>query len=145
VIIEETHMRATPLQVVKEHHGSKTALIDKIVGLVEPGPDESPDDHKRRLRNASNAKLLHLLRTGEQVKALGGRDAMVKKVLELKGQPKDHEYGDKLKKLSFGRLVDMIGSLERARKAKERAAKKQAEAAPKGKKKAAKKKAAKKT
>lgn len=132
-------MRASPLQIVKERHGSKADLIDKIVGLVEAGPDESADEHKRRLRNTSNAKLLHLLALGEKVKELGGRDAMVKKVLELKGQPKDHEYGDKLEKLSLGRLVDMIGSLERARK---KAAKKQAKAgakAPAKKKKAAKK------
>src|SRR5688572_28165657 len=118
-------MRATPHQRVKEH-GSKTDLIEKIVGLVEAGPDESADAHKRRLRNTSNAKLLHLLDLGEKVKALGGRDAMVKKALELKGQSKDHEYSDKLKTLSLGKLVDMIGSLERARK---KVAAKQAKAA----------------
>lgn len=139
-------MRPTPHQRVKEQHGSKTDLIDKIVGLVEPGPDESSDDHKRRLRNTSNAKLLHLLDLGEKVKALGGRDAMVKTVLALKGQPKDHEYGDALKQLTLGRLVDMIGSLERAQKKvakKAAAAKKQAKAPAKAKKASAKKKTAK--
>ena len=135
-------MRASPHQIVNEQHGSKTDLIDKIVGLVEAGPDESADQHKRRLRNTSNAKLLHLLAIGERVKELGGRDAMVKKVLELKGQPKDHEYGDHLKKMSLGRLVDMIGSLERARK---KVAKKQAAKEKAAKKKPAAKKAAKKT
>jgi hypothetical protein len=134
-------MRATPLQIVKERHSSKTDLIEKIVGLVEPGPDESADEHKRRLRNTSNAKLLHLLGLGEKVKALGGRDAMVKKVLELKGQPKDHEYSDRLKKVSLSRLVDMIGSLERAKK---KLAKKRAKAAPPAKAKKTAKKATKK-
>ena len=106
----------TPLQIVKEQHGSKSDLIEKIVGLVEPLPEESEDEHKRRLRNVSNAKLLHLLGLGEKVKELGGRDGMVKKILELKGQPKDHEYGDSLKRLSLSRLVDTIGSLEKAKK-----------------------------
>ncbi len=107
---------STPLQIVKEQHGSKSDLIDKIVGLVEPMPEESEDDHKRRLRNVSNAKLLHLLGVGERVKELGGRDAMVKKVLELKSQAKDHEYSDRLKKVPLGQLADMIRSLERAAK-----------------------------
>ena len=106
----------TPLQIVKEQHGSKSDLIEKIVGLVEPLPEESEDEHKRRLRNVSNAKLLHLLGVGEKVKELGGRDGMVKTILELKGQPKDHEYSDALKRLSLSRLVDMIGSLQRAKK-----------------------------
>jgi hypothetical protein len=106
----------SPLQIVKEKHGSKADLIDKIVGMVEPLPDESEDEHKRRLRNVSNAKLLHLLGVGEKVQKLGGRDAMVKKVLELKGQPKDHEYGDSLKRLSLSRLVDLIGGLKKAHK-----------------------------
>ena len=32
------------------------------------------------------------------------------KIVELKGQPKDHEYADKLRRLSLGRIVDMLGS-----------------------------------
>jgi hypothetical protein len=104
---------ATPLQIVKKTHGSKEKLVEAVVGLVDPIEGESDDDHKRRLRNAPNAKLLHLVKIGERVKELGGRDAVVKKVLELKGQPKDHEYADKLRKLSFGRLLDMLGSVER--------------------------------
>lgn len=103
---------ASPLQRVKERFGSKSALVDHVVGLVEPLPGESSDDHKRRLRNAPNSKLLHLVAVGDKVKELGGREALVRKVLELKGQTKDHEYADKLKTLSLGRLLDMSQSLQ---------------------------------
>ncbi len=105
-------MRQSPLQIVKEQHGSKSDLITKLVGLIDAEDGESADDHKRRLRNVSNAKLLHLLAIGEKAKAAGGRDGLVKKVLELKGQPKDHEYGDALKKRSLGELIDLVASLE---------------------------------
>lgn len=105
-------MRKTPLQIVKEQHGSKPDLINKVVGLINPMDGESDDDHKRRLRNVSNAKLLHLLDIGERAKAAGGRDGLVAKVLELKGQSKDHEYGDALKKKSIGNLLDMVASLQ---------------------------------
>ena len=106
-------MRKTPLQIVKEQHGSKADLINKLVGLIESDDGESDDDHKRRLRNVSNAKLLHLLDVGERAKAAGGRDGLVAKVLELKKQSKDHEYGDALKKKSLGDLLDMVASLQR--------------------------------
>jgi hypothetical protein len=104
---------ATPLQIVKEKHGSKEKLVETVAGLVDPLEGESADEHKRRLRNVPNAKLLHLAGVGERIKTLGGRDAVVQKVLELKGQAKDHEYADKLRKLSYGRLLDMLGSVER--------------------------------
>ncbi len=105
-------MKKTPLQIVKEQHGSKSDLIGKLTGLIEAEDGESADDHKRRLRNVSNAKLLHLLDIGERAKAAGGRDGLVKKVLELKGQAKDHEYGDALKRRSLGDLLDTVASLE---------------------------------
>ena len=105
-------MRQTPHQIVKDKHGSKADLIGKLVGLIEADEGESADEHKRRLRNVSNAKLLHLLEIGENAKAAGGRDGLVKAVLELKGQAKDHEYGDALKKRSLGSLLDFKASLE---------------------------------
>ncbi len=105
-------MRKSPLQIVKEQHGSKADLITKLAGLIDAEEGESDDDHKRRLRNVSNAKLLHLLDIGERAKAAGGRDGLVKKVLELKGQTKDHEYADALKTKSLGNLLDLVDSLE---------------------------------
>lgn len=108
--------KKTPLALVKEHYGSKDELINKVASLVERADGESEDEHRKRLKYVSNAKLLHLVAQAEQVKALGGRDGIVAKILELKGQTKDHEYSDKLKKLPLGRLVDMLRGLERAAK-----------------------------
>ncbi len=112
VTIEDKTMRKTPLQIVKEQHGSKADLINKLAGLIEPVEGESDDEHKRRLRNVSNAKLLHLLDIGERAKEAGGRDGLVAKILEIKGQSKDHEYSDALKKKSLGDLLDMAASLK---------------------------------
>jgi hypothetical protein len=106
--------KKTPLQIVKDKYGSKAELIDAVAALVEPEEGESADDHKKRLKYVSNAKLLHLVGVAEQAKQLGGRDGMVDAIVTLKGQPKDHEYRDKLKKLSLGRLVDLTRSLQRS-------------------------------
>src|SRR5262245_55816320 len=109
-------MKKTPQQIVKDTYGDKGKLIDAVVGLVEPATDETPEQHKRRLRNVSNAKLLHLIALGQRVKELGGRDAIVKQILELKRQSKDHEYADHLRRLALGRVVDLLQSLQRAAK-----------------------------
>ena len=107
-------MTKSPLQIVKERYGDKNKLIEAAKGMLEARPGESDDQLVRRLRNVSNRKLLHLVALGEKAKALGGKAGVVSRILELKKQAKDHEYGDKLKRLSLGRLVDLVGSLERA-------------------------------
>lgn len=115
--IEKKKMaKKTPLQLVKDKYGSKEKLIDAVVALVDADEGESADEHKKRLKYVSNAKLLHLVGVADKAKSLGGRDGMIEKVLEIKGQPKDHEYRDHLKRLSLGRLVDLTQSLQRTAK-----------------------------
>lgn len=133
--------KSTPLQIVKDQFGGKSGLVDKIVSLVEPKGEESAEDHKPRLAHVSNAKLLHLVALGEKVQKFGGREGIVKRILELRGQTKDHEFGDKLKTLSLGRVVDQLESLERAQRKREgvKSGKTKAESKPAAKTKAAKK------
>lgn len=109
----------SPRQIIKEQHGSKADLINKIVPLIEAAEGESADEHKARLAHVANSKLLHLHALGEKVKDLGGRKAIVSKILELKKQSKDHEYETRLGAMTLGQLVDQLGALEhRAKKSK---------------------------
>jgi hypothetical protein len=115
--IEETDMeRLSPLQRVKKLYGSKDELVARVVELVEPRPDESKEQLGARLKHAANSTLLHLVEVGEKVKELGGRDAIVTRIAELRGQVRDHYYTDKLRTLSFGRLLDMLRTAERRAK-----------------------------
>ncbi len=106
----------TPLQSVRDTHGSKQDLIEKIVPLLVMEGGESVDDVKRRLRNVSNRKLLNLLGQGEALKVVGGKDALVASILELKGLKKDADYRAKITVQSTGRLLDLRASLMRAAK-----------------------------
>jgi hypothetical protein len=103
---------SSPLQTIKEQHGSKAALIDKIIPLIDAMEDESDDDHKARLAHVANRKLLHLLDMGERAKALGGRAGVAKKILEVKKQPKDHEYEKALAAMPLGKLLDTLAAAE---------------------------------
>lgn len=106
-------MKTTPLNQVKERFGSKQDLVGKLADLLEPAAGESADELRARLSRVSNAKLLHLHQVGERVKALGGKDALVKKIAEIKGQPKDFPFIDALGEKSLGCLLDMHDALAR--------------------------------
>ncbi len=106
-------MKTTPLQQVKASFGSKQELVGKLAERLVPGPGESADDLRARLLRVSNAKLLHLHQVSERVQALGGKDALVKKIAEIKGQPKDFPYIDALGKKSLSSLLDLHDALAR--------------------------------
>ncbi len=106
-------MKKTPLQRVRETFGSKDELVAAVAKLVEPRAGEDAAGLSARLRRVSNAKLLHLHAVGTKVQALGGKDALVKKIAELKGQPKDLPYLDALGRKSLGALLDLHASLSR--------------------------------
>lgn len=110
-------MAQSPLQIVKEKFGSKDKLVDQLVGLLEPAEGESKEELTDRLKRVANAKLLHLHGVGEQVKALGGKDALVGKVAELAGHGKDKDFAAKLSARSMSNLLDMHAALSRSKKA----------------------------
>lgn len=106
----------SPLARVKEEFGGKDKLVDKIVGLLGSG-DEPKDEMRRRLLGAANKKLIRLHGVANQVKDLGGREALAGAAAQELGRAKDKDYVTKLGTFSSGRLVDM---LEAARKRNKR-------------------------
>lgn len=115
--------QATPLQIVKEKFGSKDKLVDALTALLEPQDGESKEDHTLRLKRVANAKLLHLHSVGEEVKGLGGKDALVKKVAELHGHSKDKDYVSAISQASISNLLDQYkaGTRRNAAKAAKKA------------------------
>ena len=109
-------MKKTPLQRVKDLYGSKDELVTKLSDLLEPADGESKEDLAARLKHVANNKLLHLHDVAEKVKGLGGKEALVAKVAELRKQAKDEDFVNKLKEWSTGKLLDSYESLSRAAK-----------------------------
>ena len=114
----------SPLQNVKKLFGSKEQLVGRVAELLPTSfTGESLDDYKKRLKYVANSKLLRLIKLGEKAKELGGVQAIVDKIAELKGQAKDKDFKAALAKLSIPRLLDLHGSLSRKGKATAPAAK----------------------
>jgi hypothetical protein len=106
----------SPLAIVNETFGAKDKLVDKLVGLLDPG-DESKDDLRKRLSSAANTRLLHLHRVATTVKErFGSHDALVDHVAKALGRTKDKPFVERLAAYSDARLVDLVKATERKTK-----------------------------
>lgn len=109
--------KKTPLQRVREEHGDKEKLVDKLVDLVDRG-DEDKAAFRRRLLAASNTKLLRLHHVSSELKSrFGSKDGLVDAILGLMNRGKDADYRNKLNGQTPVRLL----SIHRARQKKARA------------------------
>ena len=110
---------STPLHTVKDKFGSKEALVDKLVPLLDRREDESDAEFKERLLRVSNRKLLRLLDRVESVRdRFGSRDKLVDSIIELKGV-KGQNADDQRRSLTgqgTGRLLSAHWGLTRAAK-----------------------------
>ena len=88
--------KKTPFQTVRDLHGTKEQLVEKIVDVLERG-DEDKDTLKERLQTSSNTKLLRLLDTATLVKStFGSKEKLVDAILAAMGRKKDADYRQKL-------------------------------------------------
>jgi hypothetical protein len=123
----------SPLERVKEEFGGKDKLVDKLVGLVDPG-DESKDDLRKRLLGAANSKLIRLFGVATRVKTEGGHDKLVAATAQSLGRSKDKDYVEKLSSFPDARLIDVLQASELRNKRKSSGGAKTAAARPAAKK-----------
>jgi hypothetical protein len=102
----------SPLARVKQEFGGKDKLVEKLVGLVDPG-DESKDELRKRLLGAANSKLIKLFGVATKVKQQGGHDKLVAATAESLGRAKDKDYVEKLSSFADARLLDIFQAAER--------------------------------
>lgn len=110
--------KKTPFQQVKEEHGDKEKLVDKLVGMVQA--PEGEDDFRGRLLAMANSKLLRLYQVHAEIKErFGDKDKLVASLLDLMKRAKDKDFGEKLKSYTPVRLLAIYRDWEKkARKAK---------------------------
>ena len=110
-------MVKSPLQLVKEKYGSKEKLVEAAASVLAPLSGEPAEAFAKRLTHVANAKLLHLVQVADKVKALGGKDSLVAKVAELRGQAKDKDFLAKLGASSVSALLDVYTVLTKKARA----------------------------
>lgn len=96
----------SPLERVREEHGSKEQLVDKLLDTIEVPQDEDPLDFEERLSTASNKKLLRLWDYTELIdEKFGSKQGLIDKIETAKFPGGNPDYAEKLAGLSIPRLV----------------------------------------
>jgi len=106
---------ASPLETVKARFGTKEALVEKVLPLLDRQAEETEAALRDRLLRVSNTKLLRLLAQEESLrKDFGSRDALADKVTVLStGGRLDPDLRARLGKQSTGRLLSRHAVLAR--------------------------------
>ena len=114
--------KKSPLQTVKDEHGDKEKLVDKLVDMVDRGEVEK-DDFRGRLLAMANSKLLRLHRVHSELKErFGNKDQLIDAIAGLLNRAKDKDYVAKLQSWTPVRLLDLLQTAEKRAKKAEKAA-----------------------
>ncbi|MBK8481902.1 MAG: hypothetical protein IPL40_12095 [Proteobacteria bacterium] len=112
----------TPLQRVKEEHGGKEKLADRLLELIERG-DEDKAELRKRLLAAANSKLLRLHQVVSEVQQrFGSKEKLLDALLDAMKRSKDQDYRAKLRGMTPARLLDLYRAQQRRNKAAQAAA-----------------------
>lgn len=99
--------KLSPLQRVREEHGSKSDLAKKVIGILDAG-DEDQADFEHRVNTMSNAKLLRLWSANKTVEdKYGSKDALVEKITKARFPGGNEDYAAKLSSFGLPKLLDM--------------------------------------
>ena len=88
---------STPLHTVKNDFGSKEALVEKLVPLLDRQDNESDGEFKERLMRVSNRKLLRLWQREQTLRSdFTNREQLVDQIVEAKLGRADTEFRNSL-------------------------------------------------
>ncbi|MFT6397428.1 MAG: hypothetical protein ACJAYU_002181 [Bradymonadia bacterium] len=104
----EVVMKKTPLQLIKDEFGSKEALANKLLPLLDRPADEDQGEFERRIRTASNKKLLRLWAAETAVKdQFGTKEKLIEAIVKAKFNGTNPDYAARIVKYTKTRLLDM--------------------------------------
>jgi hypothetical protein len=98
----------SPLQQVREAHGSKADLAAKVLKFLDRPEDEDGDTFEARVNSMSNRKLLRLWQANETLTGThGSRESLVDKITVAQFPGGNAPYADKIGGYSTPRLLDL--------------------------------------
>ena len=108
--------RKAPLARMKDEHGDKEKLVDRLLPLIPLGGVDK-ETMKARLLAVSNRKLLRLLDVSLEIKDKHGSPAaLAQATAAAAGKAKDLAYVAKLEKLALrapARVLDLLAAAKR--------------------------------
>ncbi|MFB6262097.1 MAG: hypothetical protein ABEL76_00540 [Bradymonadaceae bacterium] len=100
--------KRSPLERVRDEHGSKEELIDKVLDELEVPEDEDPLDFEERIEKVSNEKLLRIWDNLQLVEEnFGSKQGLVDKIVTAKFPGGNPDYADKISGYTINHLVGL--------------------------------------
>ncbi len=98
----------SPLQRVRDEHGSKDELVDKILDVLEVPEDEDPLDFEERISTLKNKKLLRLWNSYQLVQdRFGSRQGLIDKIETARFPGGHSDYAETISEYSLPRLLGL--------------------------------------
>lgn len=108
--------KKSPLQRVREEHGSKAGLVEKVIDILEaPEDDEADegDDFQNRIATMSNRKLLRLWDAHQRVQdQYGSKGDLVEKITLARFPGGNDDYAQKISGFTMPKLLDLARRFE---------------------------------
>jgi hypothetical protein len=99
--------KLSPLQRVREEHGSKAELAGKVIGILDKPEGEPEEEFDHRVHTMSNAKLLRLWNAHQRVEnEYGGKASLVEKIVAARFPGGNDDYEAKLMSFTLPKLLD---------------------------------------
>jgi hypothetical protein len=106
--MENTMSKKSPLQRVRDEHGSKKELAAKVIDLLDQPEDEDAADFEHRIHTMSNRKLLRLWDAFQTLDSrYGSRDAVVESIVKARFPGGNDDYAAKIGTYSVPKLLDL--------------------------------------
>lgn len=100
--------KKSPYQLVKDQHGSKEKLVEKVLAFLECPEDEEQDDFNHRISTMSNSKLLRLFDANETLKGKwGSKSSVIDAITKARFPGGNADYAAKLNTFSVPKLIDL--------------------------------------
>lgn len=101
--------KKSPLQIVKDEHGSKEELAKKVLALLDkPEDDEEAQGLEHRVQTMSNRKLLRLWNSYQLLEAkFGSRQELVDAIVKARFPGGNEDYARKLSSFTVPKLLDV--------------------------------------
>lgn len=100
--------KLSPLQRVREEHGSKAELAGKVIGILDRPEGEPEEEFDHRVHTMANAKLLRLWDAHQRVdNEYGGKADLVEKIVTARFPGGNDDYETKLMSFTLPKLLDL--------------------------------------
>ncbi|MFW5966247.1 MAG: hypothetical protein ACOCV2_01960 [Persicimonas sp.] len=100
--------KKSPLQRVRDEHGSKEELADKVLDILEEPEDEDPADFEHRVHSMANRKLLRLWDAHQRVQdEHGSKEELVERITLARFPGGNDDYEAKISGFTLPKLLDL--------------------------------------